>query len=81
MKSKELDVLMDDDFIIAAQQLLRLLLAFSCFFEVKIPLRPYDIRTTSNLIFVHSEIQFQLDCVPDVVFHSWWSKFFVHWRD
>ena len=46
MKSKELDVLRIDDFIIAAQQLLRLLLAFSCFFEVKILSRPYDIRTT-----------------------------------
>ena len=45
MESKELDVLMIDDFIIDAQQLLRLLLAF-CFFEVKIPLRPYNIRTT-----------------------------------
>ena len=46
MKSKELDVLMVDDFIIAAQQLLRLFLAFSCFFEVNIPLRAYDIRAT-----------------------------------
>ena len=39
-------------------------------------LRPYDVTTTSNLLFVHSFMQFQLNCVRDVIFRSWWSEFF-----
>ena len=29
-------------------------------------LRPYDVTTTSNLLYVHSFMQFQLECVCDV---------------
>ena len=33
-------------------------------------LRPYDVRTTSNLLFVHWFMQFQLKCVRDVIPYS-----------
>ena len=33
-------------------------------------LRPYDFTTTSNLLFVHSFMQFQLKCVREVIFRS-----------
>ena len=33
-------------------------------------LRPYDVTTTTNLLFVHSFMQFQLKCVRDVIFRS-----------
>ena len=33
-------------------------------------LRPNDVTTTSNLLFVHSFMQFQLNCVRDVIFRS-----------
>ena len=39
-------------------------------------LRPYDVTTTSNLLFVHSFMQFELKCVCDVIFRSYWSEFF-----
>ena len=31
-------------------------------------LRPGNVTTTSNLLFVHSLMQFQLKCVCDVIF-------------
>ena len=53
-----------------------------CFFSSSIfLLRPHDVTTTSNLLFVHSFMQFKLRCVLDVIFHSQWSEFFVHSRD
>ena len=39
-------------------------------------LQQYDVTKTSNLLFVHSVIQFQLKCVRDVIFHSYWSECF-----
>ena len=36
----------------------------------------YDVTTTSNLLLVHSFMQFQLNCVRYVIFHSFWSEFF-----
>ena len=32
-------------------------------------LRPFDVTATSNLLFVHSFMQFQLKCVRDVISH------------
>ena len=29
----------------------------------------YDVTLTSNVLFVHSFMQFQLNCVLDVIFH------------
>ena len=39
------------------------------YFVVKIFVRPYDVTTTPNLIFVHSFMQFQLKGVRDVISH------------
>ena len=39
--------------------------------------RPYDVTTTSNLLFVHSFMQFQLNYVRNVIFCSSWSEFFL----
>ena len=44
-------------------------------------LRPDDVTTTSNLLFVHSFMQFQLKCVRDVIFALKGASFFVHSRD
>ena len=44
-------------------------------------LRLYDVTITSNLLFVHSFMQFHLNCVLDVIFHSQWIDFFVDLRD
>ena len=41
-------------------------------------LRPYDVTTTWNLLFVHSFMQFQLKWVHDVISHSKWSEFFFN---
>ena len=38
-------------------------------------LRPYDVTAPSNLLSVHSFMQFQLNCVCDVIFHCQWSEF------
>ena len=32
----------------------------------------YDLTTASNLIFVYSFMLLQLNCVRDVIFHSYW---------
>ena len=40
-------------------------------------LRPYDVTITSNLLFVHLFMQFQLKCVFDIIFCSLWSEFFL----
>ena len=47
-------------------------LVLLCFFisSSRFLLRPYDVTTTSNLLFVHSFMQFQLNCVRDVIFYS-----------
>ena len=47
------------------------------FISSRFLLRPYDVTTTSNLLFVHSFMQFQLKCVRDVIFCSQWSEFFL----
>ena len=55
--------------LIAAQ---RLLLTFSWFFFIspsRFLLRPYGVIFNSNLLFLHSFIHFQLNCVRDVIFH------------
>ena len=57
-------------------------LVLLCFFisSSQFLLRPYDVTTTSNLLFVHSFMQFQLNCVR----HFWLlveRVFFVHSRD
>ena len=39
-------------------------------------LRPYDVTTTSNLLFVHSFMQFQLKCVRDVIFRFFFERVF-----
>ena len=45
-------------------------LLFVCFILlIRFLLRPYDIRTTSNLLLVHSCMQFQVKCVRDVISH------------
>ena len=33
-------------------------------------LRPYDVTTTSSLLFVHSFMQLQLNCVRNVILNS-----------
>ena len=48
---------------------------------VKIFLRPYDITITSNLLFVQSFMQFQLNNVRDVIFLFLLVKVVVHSRD
>ena len=59
-----------------------LLLFFYLLSSSQFLLRPCDVTTTSNLPFVHSFMQFQLNCLRDVIFRSWWSEFFfVHSRD
>ena len=47
-------------------------LVLLCFFisSSRFLLRPYNATTTSNLLFVHSFMQFQLKCVRDVIFRS-----------
>ena len=54
-----------------------------CFFisSSRFLLRPDDVTTTSNLLFVHSFMQFQLKCVRDVIFALSGASFFVHSRD
>ena len=58
-------------------------LVLLCFFFIsssRFLLRPYDVTTISNLLFVHSFIQFQLKCVCDVFFALSGASFFVHSR-
>ena len=50
------------------------------FISSRLLLRPYDVTTSSSLLFAHSFVQFQLNCVHDVIFHSLKSEFFVHSR-
>ena len=38
--------------------------------SLRFVLRPYDVTITANLPFVHSFMQFQLNCVRDIIFHS-----------
>ena len=40
------------------------------FLSSRFLLRPYDVTTTSNLLFVHSFMQFHLKCVRDVILRS-----------
>ena len=41
-------------------------------------LRPYDVTITSNLLFVYLFMQFQLNCMRDVIFtHSGESFLFI----
>ena len=49
-----------------AGAIIGLLLVF--FISSRFLLRPYDVTTTSNLLFVHSFMQFQLKCVRNVIF-------------
>ena len=44
-------------------------LALLCFLS-RFLLRPYDVTIISNLLFVHSFMQFLLKCVCDVIFRS-----------
>ena len=37
------------------------------FISSRFLLRPYDVTTTSYLLFIHSFMQFQLNCVRDVI--------------
>ena len=46
-------------------------------FRTQFLLRPDDVTTTSNLLFVHSFMQFQLNCMRGVIFRSYWSEFFL----
>ena len=47
-------------------------LVLLCFFisSSRFLLRPYDVTTTSSLLFVHSFMQFELKCVCEVIFRS-----------
>ena len=49
-----------------AEAIIGLLLVFF----VKFLLRPYDVTIPSNLLFVHSFMQFQLKWLRDVIFRS-----------
>ena len=51
-----------------AGAIIGLLLVF--FISSRFLLRPYDVTTTGNQLFVLSFVQFQLNCVRDVFFHS-----------
>ena len=54
-----------------AEAIIGLLLVFFLFISSsRFLLWPYDFTTTSNLLFVHSFMQFQVNCVRDVIFHS-----------
>ena len=51
-----------------AGAIIGLLLVF--FISLRFLLRTYDVTTTSNLLFVHSFMQFHLKCVREVIFCS-----------
>ena len=56
-----------------AGAIIGLLLAF--LFRRRDFCQPYDVTTTSNLLFVHLLMQFHLKFVRDVIFRFQWSEF------